>query len=90
MAAVTFDTHASIKNLISAGADEKLAEAIVDVLMDGQHSDQIELATKHDFELLRRDLTIRMLLIVGSVVGAAAVVIIGAVFAMLQALGVAG
>ncbi len=54
MAVVTFDTHASIKNLISAGADERLAEAIVNEMK----IDQSDLATKADLELLRRDMII--------------------------------
>ncbi len=50
----------------------------------------LRLSTKHDNEVLRRDLTIRMLLIVGASVGTSTVAIIGALFAMLQALGVSG
>ena len=39
-----FDTHKSFKRLTEAGADEKLAEAIIDC----QSSSQSELATKAD------------------------------------------
>ena len=46
-----FDTHKSFKRLVEAGADEKLAEAIIDC----QSSSQLELATKADIVRLEVD-----------------------------------
>ncbi len=80
MTSVTFDTHASIKNLISAGADERLAEAIVDEIKNGQG----ELATKADLnlaiELLRRD----MIIWLGGIVITAVTIAAGVVVSLLK------
>ena len=46
--AITIDTHAAIQNLEAAGADPKLAEAIVSQV-------STELATKADLVALRAD-----------------------------------
>ncbi len=50
--AITIDTHAAIQNLEAAGADPKLAEAIVKTV--SQADDQ--LVTKADLATLRPDL----------------------------------
>lgn len=49
---ITIDTHAAIQDLEAAGADPKLAEAIVKTV--SQSGDQ--LATKSDLAALRADL----------------------------------
>ena len=51
--AITIDTHAAIRKLEAAGADPKLAEAIVATI---SHSDA-DLATKTDLEALKGHLT---------------------------------
>ncbi len=87
MSTITFDTGLAVESLQQNGFDLPQARGIVEVIKTAQ----TELATKHDIdllhkeiELLRRDLTVRMLLIVG----AATAFNIGVQFAMLQALGV--
>ncbi len=49
--ATTIDTHAAIRNLEAAGADPKLAEAIVNTVSQVS----TELATKADLVALRAD-----------------------------------
>ena len=51
--AVTIDTHAAIRNLEAAGADPKLAEAIVNTVSQADE----QLATKADLATLRSELT---------------------------------
>ena len=53
---VTIDTHAAVKKLIGSKFTEEQAEAIVSVLTNV--SDTV--ATKHDLELLRRDIAIQI------------------------------
>ncbi len=54
MTSVTFNTHATVKNLITAGHTERQAEAIVDAMLDRE----VDLATKTDLAILKRDLII--------------------------------
>ena len=50
MPSVAFDTHEAVKRLLHAGADERLAEAVV-ATVGGAISDQV--ATKSDLAELR-------------------------------------
>ncbi len=50
--AITIDTHAAIQNLEAAGADPKLAEAIVKTVSQADE----QLATKADLATLRSEL----------------------------------
>ena len=50
--AIAIDTHAAIQDLKAAGADPKLAEAIVKTVSQAD----AQLATKADLETLRADL----------------------------------
>ena len=50
--AIAYDTHKSFKRLLKAGADEALAEAIIDC----QSGSQSELATKADIAKLEADI----------------------------------
>ena len=51
--ATTFDTHATVKRLISAGASEPLAEAIVDAVQPATvMPDVSQLASKDDIRIL--------------------------------------
>ncbi len=56
MTTVTFDTGLAIENLQQSGFDLTQSRGIVEVM----RSSQTELATKHDIELLKRDMTIRL------------------------------
>jgi len=56
MNALTFDTHAAIKNLIQSGVTEKQAEAITDTVKQAQDAHLEQLATKADL----KDVTIRI------------------------------
>ena len=55
---VLVDTLAAKKKLVSAGFTDKKAEGIVEVFADADE----HVATKDDIELLRRDLTIKIML----------------------------
>ncbi len=57
MSSFVFDTHQAVKNLRGAGADEKLAEAMVTTI-GSAITDQV--ATKTDIEHLKKDLTNRL------------------------------
>lgn len=52
MSASTFDTHAAVKALQEAGADERLAEAITNEIRNGQG----DLATKADIDGVKADI----------------------------------
>ena len=54
---VLVDTLAAKKRLLAAGFDDKKAEGIVEVFTEANE----RVATKQDIELLRRDLTIKIL-----------------------------
>ena len=68
MSSFVFDTHQAVKNLRGAGADEKLAEAMVttigsaitDQVATKTDIEALRLATKADMEHLKKDLTIRL------------------------------
>ncbi len=72
MNTLTFDTHGFVKRLIAAGMPEAQAEVLAK-----EQTNLIEnnLATKHDLEILKRDLTIRLgsMLVAGIIVVAALV-----------------
>ena len=52
MTAVAFDTHAAVKTLREAGADEAMAEAIVNTASAAAGADREQLATKADLAAL--------------------------------------
>ena len=52
MNAVVFDTHAAVKTLREAGADEAMAEAIVNTASAAAGADREQLATKADLAAL--------------------------------------
>ena len=56
MTAAAFDTHAAVKTLREAGADEAMAEAIVNTASAAAGADRDELATKADIADLRADM----------------------------------
>ena len=51
-----FDTHAAVKTLREAGADEAMAEAIVNTASAAAGADRDELATKADIADLKADM----------------------------------
>ena len=55
--APVFDTHKAVKTLRNAGAQEPLAEAVVDTIEDAIGK---EVATKGDLALLRAELTVQI------------------------------
>ena len=56
MTAAAFDTHAAVKTLREAGADEAMAEAIVNTASTAAGVDRDELATKADLAEVRADI----------------------------------
>ena len=68
MSAAAFDTHAAVKTLREAGADEAMAEAIVNAASAAAGADREQLATKADLAALEDRLTWRL-------VGLAAVIV---------------
>ena len=78
MNASTFDTHAAVKALREAGADEGLAEAITNEIRNGQG----DLATKADLEAGLASLETRLVKWAIALVSAA-VVIIGVLIRLL-------
>ena len=56
MTAAAFDTHAAVKTLRDAGADEAMAEAIVNTASAAAGADRAALATKADLAEVRADL----------------------------------
>ena len=68
MSAAAFDTHAAVKTLREAGADEAMAEAIVNTASAAAGADREQLATKADLAALEARLTWRL-------VGLAAVIV---------------
>ncbi len=68
MSAAAFDTHAAVKTLREAGADEAMAEAIVNTASAAAGADREQLATKADLAALEDRLTWRL-------VGLAAVIV---------------
>ena len=60
MSAAAFDTHAAVKTLREAGADEAMAEAIVNTASAAAGADREQLATKADLAALEARLTWRL------------------------------
>ena len=60
MSTATFDTYAAVKTLREAGADEAMAEAIVNTASAAAGADREQLATKADLAELETRLTARM------------------------------
>ena len=56
MTAAAFDIHAAVKTLCEAGADEAMAEAIVNTARAAAGADRDELATKADLAEVRADI----------------------------------
>ena len=56
MSAVAFDTHAAVKTLREAGADEAMAEAIVNTASAAVGAGHDQLATKADLADIKADL----------------------------------
>ena len=52
---VLFDTHASVKRLITAGLTESIAEALVEEQQKWHNTNLANLATKQDVALLRQE-----------------------------------
>ena len=52
---VLFDTHASVKRLITAGLTESIAEALVEEQQKWHNNNLANLATKQDVALLMKD-----------------------------------
>ena len=52
---VLFDTHASVKRLITAGLTESIAEALVEEQQKWHNTNLANLATKQDVALLMKD-----------------------------------
>ena len=50
MSAAAFDTHAAVKTLREASADEAMAEAIVNTASAATGADRAQLATKADLQ----------------------------------------
>ena len=82
MAAITFDTHRIVKRLKDSGFSEAQAETVTDVFREVRESDLSQLVTKddlrHEIEILKRDITIRM--------GGMLVVAVGAVATLVKLL----
>ena len=53
MDAIAFDTHKAVKTLQEAGADERLAEAVVETVGDAMGKN---MATKADIDAIRADI----------------------------------
>ena len=66
MPSLAFDTHAAVKRLKDAGADERLAEAVVATLGTAVSE---HVATKTDIEKLELRMTIKFYAAVGIGVG---------------------
>ena len=58
MNANTFDTHAAVKVLREAGADEAMAEAIVNTASAAAGAGHDDLATKAEFAAVRAEIAI--------------------------------
>ncbi len=65
----TFDTHAAVKDLQEAGADERLAEALVRMTGAALNHERDHLATKTDLAELKADLRADLFKVVLATVG---------------------
>ena len=75
---ITIDTHAAIQDLEAAGADPKLAEAIVKTVSQAD----AQLATKSDLTALRADLQATIVSLERRLIGylvAAVLIVLGAI-----------
>ena len=70
MSAGAFDTHAAVKTLREAGADEAMAEAIVNTASAAAGADREQLATKADLGTLEVRLTWRLVGLAAAIVAA--------------------
>ena len=70
MSAGAFDTHAAVKTLREAGADEAMAEAIVNTASAAAGADREQLATKADLAALEVRLTWRLVGLAAAIVAA--------------------
>ena len=74
-----FDTHAAVKTLREAGADEGMAEAIVNTASAAAGADRDQLATKADIASLRAELgTVRWVVGIQSAITVATFAIVAA------------
>ena len=79
MNVATFDTHAAVKTLREAGADEGMAEAIVNTASAAVGAGREQLATKVDVASLRAELgTIRWVVGIQSAITVATFAIVAA------------
>ena len=70
MSTGAFDTHAAVKTLREAGADEAMAEAIVNTASAAAGADREQLATKADLAALEVRLTWRLVGLAAAIVAA--------------------
>ena len=75
MSAGAFDTHAAVKTLRQAGADEAMAEAIVNTASAAAGADREQLATKADLVALKADLAALEVRLTWRLVGLAAAIV---------------
>ena len=60
MSTLTFDTHAFVKKLTAAGMPEQQAEAVTTMVQEVRETDQSQIATKTDLQLLEQRMTIKL------------------------------
>ena len=75
MSAGAFDTHAAVKTLREAGADEAMAEAIVNTASAAAGADREQLATKADLADLKAGLAALEVRLTWRLVGLAAAIV---------------
>ena len=75
MSAGAFDTHAAVKTLREAGADEAMAEAIVNTASAAAGADREQLATKADLADLKAGLAALQVRLTWRLVGLAAAIV---------------
>ena len=75
MSAGAFDTHAAVKTLREAGADEAMAEAIVNTASAAAGADREQLAAKADLADLKAGLTALEVRLTWRLVGLAAAIV---------------
>jgi hypothetical protein len=77
MAAMAFDTHASVKSLTAAGMSETQAEAITSLIKDSRDADLSNLATKTDLAETKADILKSMIGMIAGAVVVNAVTVMG-------------
>ena len=75
MSTGAFDTHAAVKTLREAGADEAMAEAIVNTASAAAGADREQLATKADLADLKAGLAALEVRLTWRLVGLAAAIV---------------